>query len=111
MRAAGAEGRRVRIRGGGTKSSWGRPAEPPEVDVSTERLDRVVEHNEGDLTAVFEAGLPLARAQEALAEAGQMVALDPPFGRPAKVIGPPSAAWSPRATPVRCATATERHAT
>ena len=45
--------------------------------MSTERLDRVVEHNEGDLTAVFEAGLPLARAQEALAGAGQMVALDP----------------------------------
>ena len=82
MRSAGAEGRRVRICGGGTKSSWGRPAEPPEVHVSTERLDRVVEHNEGDLTAVFEAGLPLARAQEALADAGQMVALDPPFGLP-----------------------------
>ena len=82
MRAAGAEGRRLRIRGGGTKSSWGRPAEQPEVEVSTERLDRVVEHNEGDLTAVFEAGLPLARAQEALADAGQMVALDPPFGPP-----------------------------
>ena len=50
--------------------------------MSTERLDRVVEHNEGDLTAVFEAGLPLARAQETLAGAGQMVALDPPFALP-----------------------------
>ena len=82
MRAAGAEERRVRIRGGGTKSSWGSRAEPPEVEVSTERLDHLVEHNEGDLTAVFEAGLPLARAQEALADAGQMVALDPPYGLP-----------------------------
>jgi glycolate oxidase FAD binding subunit len=82
MRAAGAEGQRVRIRGGGTKSSWGTPTEPPEVDVSTARLDRVVEHNEGDLTAVFEAGVPLAEAQDALADAGQMVALDPPSGRP-----------------------------
>ena len=81
LRAAGAEGRRVGICGGGTKS-WGRPVEPPEVEVSTGRLDHVVEHNEGDLTAVFEAGLPLARAQEALAGAGQMVALDPPVGRP-----------------------------
>ena len=87
MGAAGAAGRRVRIRGGGTKSSWGRPAERPEVEVSTERLDRVVEHNEGDLTAVFEAGLPLARAQAALAEAGQMVALDPPFGPPGEADG------------------------
>ena len=82
MRAAGTGGGRVRIRGGGTKSSWGRPVEPPAVDLSTERLDRVVEHNEGDLTAVFEAGVPLARAQEVLADAGQMVALDPPFGLP-----------------------------
>jgi len=48
--------------------------------VSTERLDRVVEHNEGDLTAVLQAGAPLARVQEALAGAGQMVALDPPLG-------------------------------
>ena len=91
MRAAGAEQRRVRICGGGSKSSWGRPwrsghvgqpVEPPEVEVSTERLDRVVEHNEGDLTAVFQAGVPVARAQEALAGAGQMVALDPPYDRP-----------------------------
>jgi glycolate oxidase FAD binding subunit len=80
MRAAGADGLRVRIRGGGTKSSWGAPTEPPDVDLSTERLDRVVEHNEGDLTAVLQSGVPLARAQEALAEADQMVELDPPLG-------------------------------
>ena len=80
MRAAGTEGLRARIRGGGTKSSWGRPGEPPEVHVSTERLDRVLEHNEGDMTAVLQAGAPLARVQEALADAGQMVALDPPLG-------------------------------
>ena len=81
MGAAGAEGRRVRIGGAGTKP-WGRPGEPPETGVSTERLDRVVEHNEGDLTAVFQAGVPLARAQETLAGAGQMVALDPALGIP-----------------------------
>lgn len=80
MRAAGAGELRVRLRGAGTKLSWGRPVEDPQVEVSTERLDRVVEHNEGDLTAVLQAGVPLARAQEALAEADQMVALDPPLG-------------------------------
>ena len=72
--------RPVRIRGGGTKLSWGRPAEPPAVELSTERFDRVVEHNEGDLTAVLQAGAPLARVQEALAEADQTIALDPPLG-------------------------------
>ncbi len=80
MRAAAAEQQSVRIRGHGTKIAWGRPAEPPGVELSTERLDRVVEHNEGDLTAVLQAGVPLAGVQEALAEAGQMVSLDPPLG-------------------------------
>ena len=80
MRCAGSEQQPVRIRGGGTKLSWGRPTERPGIEVSTERLDRIVEHNEGDLTAVIQAGMPLGRVQEALAEAGQMVALDPPLG-------------------------------
>ena len=89
MRTANSQQRSVRIRGGGTKLSWGRPAspersgpptEPPEIELSTERLDRIVEHNEGDLTAVFQAGMPFARVQQALAEADQMVSLDPPLG-------------------------------
>ena len=80
MRTAGSEERAVRVRGGGTKSSWGQSTQPPQIDLSTERLDQVVEHNEGDMTAVLQAGVPLVRAQEALAEANQMVALDPPLG-------------------------------
>ncbi len=80
MRAAGAEELQVRPRGGGTKLGWGRPTEPPQVELCTERLDRIVEHNEGDLTAVLQAGVPLARAQEAFAEADQRIALDPPLG-------------------------------
>jgi glycolate oxidase FAD binding subunit len=39
----------------------------------------VVEHNIGDLTAVLEAGVRLADAQERFAAAGQMLALDPPL--------------------------------
>jgi glycolate oxidase FAD binding subunit len=80
MRSAAGEQQPVRIRGGGTKLCWGRPAAPSGVEVSTERLDQLVEHNEGDMTAVLQAGMPLARVQEALAGAGQMVALDPPLG-------------------------------
>jgi glycolate oxidase FAD binding subunit len=70
----------VRPRGGGTKLAWGAPTAEPEVVLSTERLDRILEHNAGDLTAVLEAGAPLADAQAAFAEAGQMLALDPPLG-------------------------------
>lgn len=80
MRAAGSRQQSVRIRGGGTKLSWGRPTEPPEIELSTERLDQIVEHNEGDLTVVFQAGTPLTHVQEALAESDQMVSLDPPLG-------------------------------
>ncbi len=80
MGTAGAQGERVRVRGGGSKLCWGRPIEAPEIDLSTEGLDEVVEHNEGDLTTVLQAGVPLARAQEALSDANQMVALDPPLG-------------------------------
>ena len=66
----------VRVRGAGTKLAWARGK--PGVELSTEGLDRIVEHNEGDLTAVLQAGVPLARAQQRFAEAGQMLALDPP---------------------------------
>jgi glycolate oxidase FAD binding subunit len=78
LRALGEAGRPVRIRGGGTKSEWAWGGEPVVSEVVTGGLARVIEHNEGDFTAILEAGVPLARAQEAFAEAGQMLALDPP---------------------------------
>ena len=77
---------RVRIRGGGTRSGWGHVTPAPDLVLLTAGLDRVVEHNEGDLTAVFEAGLPLRAAQERFAAAGQMLALDPP-GAPEATVG------------------------
>ncbi|HEX2064170.1 MAG TPA: FAD-binding oxidoreductase [Acidimicrobiales bacterium] len=80
MRGAGTEQLRVRPRGGGTKLSWGQPTEVPDLEVSTERLDQILEHNEGDLTAVLQAGVPFAKAQEAFGQADQRIALDPPLG-------------------------------
>ena len=73
---AGADGT-VRVLGAATKLRWA-PDASPELELSTAGLDRIVEHNAGDLTAVLEAGVPLARAQETFREAGQMLALDPP---------------------------------
>ena len=64
---AAEEGRRVSIgREGG------------DVVLSTERLDQVLEHEAGDLTAIVEAGVRLRDLNERLAERGQMLALDPP---------------------------------
>ena len=72
------QGRVTRPVGGRTKLAWGAPGAPPEVELSTERLDGLLEHNEGDLTAVLQAGVRLRDAQEAFARAGQRLALDPP---------------------------------
>jgi glycolate oxidase FAD binding subunit len=66
----------VRVHGARTKLGWvdGRA----DTELSAGGLDEIVEHNVGDLTAVLEAGVPLARAQQRFAEEGQMLALDPP---------------------------------
>ena len=80
LAAAAREGRSVRVRGGGTKLGWGAVVPAPDVELRTASLDRLVEHNVGDLTAVLEAGVPLGRAQAQFASAGQMLALDPPLG-------------------------------
>jgi glycolate oxidase FAD binding subunit len=66
----------VRVHGARTKLGWAGGA--PDVELSTVGLDEIVEHNVGDLTAVLQAGVPLSRAQERFAEAGQMLAIDPP---------------------------------
>jgi glycolate oxidase FAD binding subunit len=41
-------------------------------------LDRILEHEAGDLTCTVEAGIRLSTLREALAPHGQMLALDPP---------------------------------
>jgi FAD/FMN-containing dehydrogenase len=48
------------------------------VVLSTARLNRILEHEPGDLTAIVEAGLRLSELQAALEPHGQMLALDPP---------------------------------
>jgi glycolate oxidase FAD binding subunit len=78
LRSLGDAGRALRPRGGGTKE-WP-PAGADELVIDTRGLNRIVEHNVGDFTAVLEAGVPVAEAQAAFAGAGQMLALDAPLG-------------------------------
>ncbi len=85
LRTLGEEGRPVRPRGGGTKD-WGPVAQDAAV-VETGGLDRVLEHNVGDFTAVLEAGAPLAGAQATFEREGQMLALDPALHDAATVGG------------------------
>ena len=97
----------VRPVGGGTKP-W--LPDRGEAVLETGGLDRILEHNVGDFTAVLEAGVPFADAQQAFAEHGQRLAWDPPEGgRDGR--GPRSAGSSPPRTPARCATATAACAT
>ncbi len=62
LKAAHAEGRRVRI--GGDLIAYG--------------LDRVLEHDPGDLTCTVESGVRLSELQALLAASGQRLSLDPP---------------------------------
>jgi glycolate oxidase FAD binding subunit len=47
-------------------------------DLTTDGLDRILEHEAGDLTCTVEAGIRLSALQAALAEHGQRLSLDPP---------------------------------
>jgi len=49
-----------------------------DVVVSTRRLNRVLEHETGDLTCTVETGISLSSLNRRLARHGQMLALDPP---------------------------------
>jgi glycolate dehydrogenase FAD-binding subunit len=62
LAAADAEGRTLRIGD----------------DLTTAGLDRILEHEAGDLTCTVEAGLRLSALQRALGEHGQRLSLDPP---------------------------------
>jgi glycolate oxidase FAD binding subunit len=73
------EGTAVRIAGAGTKP-WGHPGVSCGLTLHTSGLDEIVEHNEGDLTAIVQPGVTLRELDETLAKAGQMLALDPPLG-------------------------------
>src|SRR2546430_13318047 len=83
LRDASRDGLAVIPRGGGTKLDWGRPPRRADLVLSTVRLDRVLEHAWGDMTATVEAGGTVARLQHALAEHGQRLARAPPLAEPA----------------------------
>jgi glycolate oxidase FAD binding subunit len=89
LAGAAAQGRPVRIVGGGTKLGWGGNTPPRALQLHTGHLSRVVVHEDGQ-TATINAGTPLVRAQGMLARGGMMLAVDPQLGRgrqPAATVG------------------------
>jgi glycolate oxidase FAD binding subunit len=66
----------VTLVGGGTKLRWGNPVSA-QILLSLERLNAVREHSWHDMTCTVDAGCTWCAMQSALAQHGQMVALDP----------------------------------
>jgi glycolate oxidase FAD binding subunit len=64
--------------GGGTQMQRGAPPRDGALVVGLRRLDRVLEHEPGDLTATAGAGITLDALQAALGTRGQWLPLDPP---------------------------------
>ena len=65
--------------GGGTELELGAPPRALEAVVETTQLGRIVEYAPDDMVITAEAGLPLARLQQAVAAHRQQLALDPPL--------------------------------
>ena len=78
MNLATREGLAVSPRGGGTKVGLGAPPRSVDLILSTARMNGIIEHVPGDQVVRTQAGVKLADLQEKLAEADQMLALDPP---------------------------------
>jgi glycolate oxidase FAD binding subunit len=87
LQCADAAGLSVLPRGGGTKAGWGNPPVRADILLSTARLNRVIEHAWADLTVSVEAGCTIQNLQNALAEYGQRIAVDPLWPERATVGG------------------------
>jgi len=77
----------VTIRGAGTKQSWGAPASPTGIVLSTLGLNGPVDHVAGDLVATAPAGASLDAVNEVLRRERQWLPLDPPASRLATIGG------------------------
>ena len=84
LRDAAREKRRVGFVGGGTE--LGRAA-AVDATLRTGKMARILDYAPADMVLAAEAGLTLAKLQEAARAHGQMLALDPPFADRATVGG------------------------
>ena len=86
LRAAAADARPVRLRGGGTKDFYGQALQGDVLDTRT--LQGIVSYEPSELVVTVRAGPPVAELQAVLAVKGQALAFDPPhFGAGATVGG------------------------
>jgi glycolate oxidase FAD binding subunit len=82
---ASARGLATVVRGGGSKTAWGRVPQRVDLVLSTTRLRDTLDHRDGDLTATVSAGVRLVDLNARLAEKGQWLPVESPF--PGTTIG------------------------
>jgi len=75
--AAAEEGMPIVPWGGGTRMGIGAPPQRLGLVLVLKRLNRLLEHEPGDLTATAEAGITLSALQSELGRRGQWLSLDP----------------------------------
>jgi glycolate oxidase FAD binding subunit len=86
LRLANEHGWPVAGFGGGTKQSWGYPAQP-KLALEMRRLNQLREHTWQDMTCTVDAGCTWSTMQSGLAQHRQQVALDPLWPERATVGG------------------------
>jgi glycolate oxidase FAD binding subunit len=74
-------------RGNGTKLGWGAPPRALDVVLSMRKMNRIIEHAWGDMTATVEPGCTVAELERTLAQHGQRLAVEPLFAERATVGG------------------------
>jgi glycolate oxidase FAD binding subunit len=79
LAAASRERRTVVLRGGATKLDWARPAPEPDLSVAMTRLNRLIAHRHGDLTATVQAGTTLADFNRELGRYRQWLPVESAF--------------------------------
>ncbi|MBC8160731.1 MAG: FAD-binding oxidoreductase [Roseiflexaceae bacterium] len=87
LAAAHTQGAAVVPWGGGTQQLIGNPPAQIDLVVRTERLQRVLIHEPGDLTISVEAGMTLGALRSHLAAHGQMLPVDAPLPERATIGG------------------------
>ena len=85
VRAAAADGRTLRLRGGGTKDFWGAPLRGEVLD--TRAYAGILSYEPSELVVTARCGTPLAELEAALAEKGQSLAFEPPHFGPGATVG------------------------
>jgi glycolate oxidase FAD binding subunit len=78
VREATKEGRAIYPRGGGTHWNYGGVCDRPGIELSLEKMNRLIDHAADDMTVTAEAGMTFAELSKILATKNQRLPIDVP---------------------------------